>query len=49
MKIPPQIYNRQRIEAQSQAFRDTFVRYFINSGLVADLDEMAKSHQKVYI
>lgn len=49
MKIPPKIYNRQWIEAQSQAFRDTFVRHYSHSGLVADLDEMAKSRQKVYI
>ena len=49
MKIKHKIFNRQWIEAQSQAFRDTFVHHFINSGLVADLDEMAKSHQKVYI
>lgn len=49
MKIPPQIYNRQWIEAQSQAFRDTFVRHFINSGLVADLNKIAKSRKGVYI
>lgn len=49
MKIPPQIYNRQWIEAQSQAFRDTFVRHFINSGLVADLNKIAKSRKRVYI
>lgn len=49
MKIPPQIYNRQWIEAQSQAFRDTFVRHFINSGLVADLNKIAKSRRRVYI
>lgn len=49
MKIKHKIFNRQWIEAQSQAFRDTFVHHFIHSGLVADLDEMAKSHQKVYI
>ena len=49
MKIKHKIFNRQWIEAQSQAFRDTFVRHYINSGLIADLDEMANSRQKVYI
>lgn len=49
MNIKHKIFNRQWIEAQSQAFRDTFVRHYINYGLVADLDEMAKSRQKVYI
>ena len=49
MNIKHKIFNRQWIEAQSQAFRDTFVRHYINSGLIADLDELAKSRQKVYI
>ena len=41
MKIKHKIFNRQWIKSQSQAFRDTFVRHYINSGLIADLDEMA--------
>lgn len=42
-------YNRGWIEAQSQAFKDAFVRNYVKSGIIADLDEMAKSRQKVYI
>ena len=49
MKIKHKIFNRQWIKAQSQNFRDTFVRHYINSGLIADLDEMANSRQEVYI
>ena len=49
MTTAKQTYNRGWIEAQSQAFRDSFVRHYVNSGIIADLDEMAKSRQKVYI
>ena len=42
-------YSRQWIEAQSQAFRDAFERHYVNSGIVADLDKMAKSRKRVYI
>lgn len=42
-------YDRGWIEAQSQAFRDTFVRHYVESGILADLDKIAKSRHKVYI
>lgn len=42
-------YDRGWIEAQSQAFWDAFVRHYVDSGILADLEEMAKSRHKVYI
>lgn len=49
MQTKKKIYSRHWIEAQSQAFREAFLRHYVNSGIVADLDKMAKSRKRVYI
>lgn len=42
-------YSRHWIESQSQAFRDAFEHHYVDSGIVADLNKMAKSRKRVYI
>lgn len=49
MHSKKKIYSRHWIEAQSQAFRDAFERHYVNSGIVDELDKMAKSRKRVYI
>ena len=49
MQVKEKKYSRHWIEAQSQAFREAFERHYVNSGIVADLDKMAKSRKRVYI
>lgn len=49
MQTKGEKYSRHWIESQSQAFRDAFERHYVNSGIVAELDKIAKSRKRVYI
>lgn len=49
MQTKGEKYSRHWIESQSQAFRDAFEHHYVDSGIVADLNKMAKSRKRVYI
>lgn len=49
MQTKGEKYSRHWIESQSQAFRDAFEHHYVDSGIVADLNKIAKSRKRVYI
>lgn len=49
MQTKGEKYSRHWIESQSQAFRDAFEHHYVDSGIVAELNKIAKSRKRVYI